>query len=540
MLQRLYIKICGSSLILLTFIVVGLFVLVVPVFAVGGPDSIIINIQPFSTTSVDFALSQQPVLLVRDVDKKPVPGVVVTAFKNSGTGTLRGNRTVTTDVNGLASFQSLGYDKTDSFTILFTSGETSIISNLVQLFSGAASVSKSSISVSPVSVVADGESVATVKIVCKDQYNNIISDARAGISATGSDNTLGQSNITDDFGVITIDLSSTKSESKLISVSISGVFIGKSNPINFIPGKVAKLSISADSPVNTENSSKVIIIGKDKFDNIVINDSATQVALSVDNGGSLDSALVTFSSGIASALLSKKSPGIVNFIASNGSINATSKIVFVPADNIAPIILSQFPPENITGVAIDITPYINFSKTMNTTTMTNENIQLRKFLDDSFVSVAILIANGGKRVILQPDSNLDFDTKYYLYISTSVEDLVGNALSSAYISNAFTTVAESVIPSVTQEQGNTQSSGANFTNLTQNDLLENTINNSGTITFNKNNTISQEENLSKDQSNLFTAGLLGVSGNYFWTLLILFVIISIGYGIYYLIKKRKE
>ena len=63
---------------------------------------------------------------------------------------------------------------------------------------------------------------------------------------------------------------------------------------------------------------------------------------------------------------------------------------------------------------------------MDITSLTTDNIELRKITDNSIMPTEVLVANGGKRVILQPDSNLNTNTKYYLYVSTDVKDLAGN------------------------------------------------------------------------------------------------------------------
>ncbi|MCX6721959.1 MAG: Ig-like domain-containing protein, partial [Candidatus Staskawiczbacteria bacterium] len=298
----------------------------------------------------------------------------------------------------------------------------------------------SSISVSPSTVVADGQSIATIIVSCEDQYGNLIPGADVGVSVSGSDNTLAQPGAADKPGITTVNLSSTKAESKTVSVIVNNISIGKSDPINFVPGKIAKLLISADSPVATNHTSQITITGKDQFDNVAINDSASQVALSVDNGGSLDPALATFAKGIAVASLSKKTPGTVNLVASDGNINATSKIVFNSADSIAPVILSQYPSGGVESVPLNVIPYINFSKTMDATTINNDSVQLRKFSDDSPVPATISIANGLKQARLQPDSNLDSNTKYYLYVDVSASDQSGNSLAFIYNGGSFTTI----------------------------------------------------------------------------------------------------
>jgi hypothetical protein len=439
--------------VLLIFFSLCLFIPNGFIFASKDPSSITINTQPASTGSVDFVLSSPPVLLVRDSDNNPVSGVAVTAFKASGKGDLKGNLTAITDSNGLANFQGLKYTKTDLFAISFIyTGGSPITSDFIQLSPGLASSSNSSISVSPDDVTADGKSLATIKIQCEDQYGNMIPGANVKVSVSGNSNTLSQPNSVDSPGIVTVNLSSNVAESKVISVTINGVSLGNSNPIIFNPGIVAKLLLSADTPITTNQTSQITVTGLDNSGNIVSNDSLTKVVLSADNGGSLSSALIAFSDGVASATLSKNTIGKVNLTASVGDIDAQTQIVFIPSDSTVPNILSQYPLTGAQSVPINVIPYINFSKTMDITSLTTDNIELRKITDNSIMPTEVLVANGGKRVILQPDSNLNTNTKYYLYVSTDVKDLAGNNLASTYTDNQFTTTSDTHLSSSNQEQ----------------------------------------------------------------------------------------
>jgi hypothetical protein len=449
------------SLAFLGILFFGLFVSGMPVLAAGDPVSITINVQPASTGSVDSVLSQQPVILVRDADSNPVSGISVTAFKNSGVGVLRGGKTVITGANGLATFQGLGYSKTDAFTVAFISGDLSTISDSTILSAGVVSVSNSSISVSPSSAVADGKSAVIITVYCKDKYGNVVPGAKVDLSSSGTGDTFVQSDTAGDPGKITVNLSSTKAESKVISVVANGVSLGNTDSISFVPGKIAKLSISADTPVAVSQSSKIVINGLDQFDNTVTNDSSASVSLSVDNGGSLSSALVVLASGTASSSLSKASPGSVNLTALSGSVSAATQIVFTSSDSTAPSVLSQYPAGDASNISISIMPYVDFSKAIDVTTLTTDNVQLRNSLDDSVVPTEVLAANGGKRVILQPILDLDFNTKYYLYISADVGDMVGNTLVSAYSSGIFTTATEARNSSIAQAQVVVQNNSKN-------------------------------------------------------------------------------
>lgn len=496
-MQYLFIK-KYNFFILLFLIITGLFVFNISVFA--SSSRVLINKQPSSTGSVDSPFSQQPIIFVKDSNNNPLSGVTVTAIATGG-GNLSGDLAEITDSNGLATFTNLSYSGADSFQIIFGSSAGKATSNSIKLSPGAASASNSSISASPLEVIADGQSFATIKIICEDQYGNLIPDAQVTVTTSGSDNSLNQPNSTDDPGITTVNLTSTKAESKIISVSVNGISIGNSDPINFTPGKIAKLLISADSPINTNQTSQITVTGEDQFNNIATNDNSTQVILSVDNGGSLSSALVTMTNGVASASLNKKISGTVNLTASIGNINAQQQITFTSADDTAPNIISQYPLSGQKDVPVDVVPYIDFSKTMDITTLTTDNIELKKLTDNSDVAVEVLVANGGKRVILQPSSHLDLNTNYYLYATTNVSDSSGNNLSSVYTSNSFTTALDSQSSSISQEQNiiqdikdnnvSTAPSSNNQENLQNSD---NNANNSANISDTSNESPSTSSN----------------------------------------------
>lgn len=75
----------------------------------------------------------QPVVVLHDGAGNPVAGSSVTASIESGTGTLEGNSTVTTDASGVATFPDLGINGTGEHTIVFTSGTFTVSSSPVTI-----------------------------------------------------------------------------------------------------------------------------------------------------------------------------------------------------------------------------------------------------------------------------------------------------------------------------------------------------------------------------------------------------------------------
>ena len=99
------------------------------------PGSIAITTNP-PTSAIDrevFDPSVQPAVVVRDASGSPLAGEDVTASIATGSGTLEGNATVTTDAGGVAKFGDLGISGTGDHTLRFTAGTASVTSSPVAL-----------------------------------------------------------------------------------------------------------------------------------------------------------------------------------------------------------------------------------------------------------------------------------------------------------------------------------------------------------------------------------------------------------------------
>jgi hypothetical protein len=100
----------------------------------GGGDAIVITANPpvSAVNGEVFDPAVQPVVLVTN-NGNPVPGAEVTVSTASGTGTLEGNTTATTDGTGIARFRDLGIRGTGSHALEFTVGEASVTSSPVEV-----------------------------------------------------------------------------------------------------------------------------------------------------------------------------------------------------------------------------------------------------------------------------------------------------------------------------------------------------------------------------------------------------------------------
>jgi galactose oxidase len=105
-------------------------------FAVAGPATrVSLNRQPPSSALDQevWAPGSQPTVAVKDAAGVGVSGAVVTAAIASGTGTLQGKLTATTNSNGTAVFSDLGIAGTGSHTLSFTTGSLGATSSTVSV-----------------------------------------------------------------------------------------------------------------------------------------------------------------------------------------------------------------------------------------------------------------------------------------------------------------------------------------------------------------------------------------------------------------------
>ena len=101
----------------------------------GGEPGIVITTNPpvSAFTEEVFDPVVQPVVQVTDEDGNPAAGLEVTASMASGSGTLEGTTTATTDAAGVARFGDLGISGTGSHTLEFTAGAASVTSSPVEI-----------------------------------------------------------------------------------------------------------------------------------------------------------------------------------------------------------------------------------------------------------------------------------------------------------------------------------------------------------------------------------------------------------------------
>jgi len=241
--------------------------------------------------------------------------------------------------------------------------------------------------------------------------------------------------------------------------------------VTVTPAPIAQLVVSAATPVTTAQTSTVTVTGQDQYGNTVTNNSATVVALSADNGGSLGSTLLTLSGGVKTTTLNDATAGTVHVTATSGVLIAGSAtVVFTPVDPNPPVVSSTVPASGATGVAVTAPLFINFNKTLSAPSITAVNIQLMQEASttdpalDISIPGTISLVSGGTQVEFQPTSPLLNSASYYFAVS-NIASSFGITMSAPYSNQGspFSTAASTPLPTVSNQYPPAAASGVAVT-----------------------------------------------------------------------------
>ncbi len=230
------------------------------------------------------------------------------------------------------------------------------------------------------------------------------------------------------------------------------------------PAPISQLIVTAN-PVSlpTNQSSTVTVTGEDQYNNVVTNNSASVVTVSADNGGAFSgSPNLTLSSGVATVGLTDTSAVLVHVSAISGSLTpGSTTVTFTPVDPNPPTVTTTVPASGATGVAVTAPLFMNFNKTLLSTSITPANIQLMQQVStstntsDVSVPATISLVSGGTQVELIPTSPLLYSTSYYFVVNGVVSSF-GISMSAPYssLANSFTTAANTadVTPPTVENQ----------------------------------------------------------------------------------------
>ncbi|MDT8397455.1 MAG: hypothetical protein RQ899_02440, partial [Pseudomonadales bacterium] len=270
---------------------------------VTAATQLTLTTQPSGSAVNGAAFAQQPVVQLRDASNNAISqaGVVVTAAIASGTGTLGGTLTATTDAMGVATFTNLAITGTiGDRTLQFSaSGLTAVTSGTVTLTAGAAT--QLALTAQPSSGAVNGAAFSQQPVVqLRDASGNNVSQANVEVTAaiaTGG-GTLGGTLavITNASGAATFtNLAITGTAGgRTLQFSASGLTMATSDTISLTAGAAAQLAL-ATQPSGAANgtafSQQPVVQLRDSGGNNVSQASVVVTAAIATGGGTLGGTL---------------------------------------------------------------------------------------------------------------------------------------------------------------------------------------------------------------------------------------------------------
>ncbi|MDO8553045.1 MAG: Ig-like domain-containing protein, partial [bacterium] len=191
------------------------------------------------------------------------------------------------------------------------------------------------------------------------------------------------------------------------------------------------------STLTTTSGRQVILSGGAKAANIYwqVGSSATLGTTSVFKGNILADQSITLNTG---ATLDGRA------LTRIGAVTLDSNTINRPAlvDTTSPTVSSTIPANAATGVAINSSIAVTFSKPLNPLTVTTATITLKQ----GITPVSGTVTYAGVTAIFAPAVALASSTLYTATINTGAKDLAGNALASEFIWIFSTGVAPDTTP----------------------------------------------------------------------------------------------
>jgi hypothetical protein len=244
--------------------------------------------------------------------------------------------------NLMASMGNTGQDGTFSTTLTSEKAETKTVSAVVGSFtlsvpvyftSGQPSVMTSTVTATPPSVTADGNSTTQLLVTIQDVHGNLVTGQPVTLSVSGSANTLSASNgLTDANGQFTATLASTLAETKTVTANVGPGNV--TTNVTFVAGPPVMASSTMTiqpNPVNADGTSTTTIT-------VTLADANTnpatnqQVMLTVSGSGNtlMPQAGPTSATGVFTATLASTVGEVKTVTATSGSLTLTGKVIFNP------------------------------------------------------------------------------------------------------------------------------------------------------------------------------------------------------------------
>ncbi|MES2528635.1 MAG: Ig-like domain-containing protein [Bdellovibrionota bacterium] len=275
------------------------------VFVAGAAVAANSNITGTSPVIADGTASSTVTIVLRDINNNPVAAQTPT-FTATDTGTNNAYGVCSATNASGSSTCTLKSNTAETKTLSIATPVVKADGTVIFTPAGASVANSSITGSSP--VVADGVATSTVTITLKDSGNNPIPGLTPTFSATdtGTTNAYGACSVTDASGISTCTLTSTKAETK--TLSITGPITKLDGTVTFIPGVVAAATsvISGTTPVVADGvaTSTVTITLLDAFNNPVSAEIPTFSATDTGSTNNYGICSASNASGVSTCTLS--------------------------------------------------------------------------------------------------------------------------------------------------------------------------------------------------------------------------------------------
>jgi hypothetical protein len=366
------------------------------VVAPNIPAVVTFTIQPASIGTVDNILTTQPIVGVVDAYSNNVAdGTNVVLSLNSGAGALRGTLTRTTS-GGAATFNDIGYNKVDEFSIAATAGTVFVVSDAVGPLTAGI--------INAFTLSADTSQTAGVEFLVSvsgavDQYGNPASGAVTVSAASGGGDSPSGAHPT--FGAITV-MTGTGSVSTILVNAVATVLHGlvgsvsdDTDAITVNPADASQVVVtSSESAIDADGSDSANITGqlKDQYGNNKPQ-AGVSITLTTTKGTLAEAGaqLSDVNGKVTTTLTSgaDRTAGTANVSAVSGALTIVpvsvtmidvtppaAPVITTPASSPVVINIANKPTQVLSGTAeagSTVKIYVDSAPTLITTTATGSN-----------------------------------------------------------------------------------------------------------------------------------------------------------------------
>lgn len=252
------------------------------VVSAGSATRLVVVTEPSATARSGVAFERQPVVRIVDAIGNPVAtsGISVTAAIASGSGSLQGTLSVSTDASGIARFTNLAITGSGTHTLIFAaSGLASVVSAPIAVV-GPPSASASTIE-APATLAAGAD--GTVRVTLRTASGTPIAGMAVTLTMSGEGGTVSPASATTNTsGVATFTIRSTATGTRALTATADGVTIGPVT-IEIVAGPPVASQSTAEVPGGKRFRETVIIVeSRDAFGNRVTTGGATVTAEILD------------------------------------------------------------------------------------------------------------------------------------------------------------------------------------------------------------------------------------------------------------------